>query len=297
MRLFHQQFLLKSYFLPSFSLALIIFFHSNSGFAQKPGSYAIVSPQELNNLIKNDKELVILDVRKEGQYEDDHIPGARNIQKSMLDNDQLDYPGMIAPRKQVEGVLSKAGVKPESHLIIYDDDGDLVAARIWFVLTNYGHKSIQLLDGGYSNWESNKMPVTDEAENYSPSTYTFPSKAENEIYATRDDIKQLQGNPNVIILDVRSDREYSSGHIPGAINLNWVNNLNSEKDFKTKEELLAQFAKAGVTPDKQIITYCRSGTRASHTAFVLKELLGFKNVKSYDGSWLEWSHFGEKVEK
>jgi len=267
------------------------------GMSQAKNSYAIISPKELSELLTRDKDLLILDVRSTGDYRNEHIPGALNIQKKMLDNNELDYPGMIAPKKQVEEVLSGLGVHPQSHLVIYDDSGDLEAARVWFVLKNYGHNSIRLLDGGFSNWKKDNLAVTDKSEKPGTSDYKFPDDPGNEYYATRDDVKNLEGKPNVVILDVRSDREYSDGHIPGALNLNWVNNLDSDKIFKTREELLAQFAKAGINPDNEVVTYCRSGTRASHTAFVLRELLGFKNVKIYDGSWLEWSHFGEKVEK
>ena len=279
-----------------FSLLLVFLFQFSQGVAQVD-SHGLLSPTELNKLMSSDKSLVIIDLRKENQYDDAHLPGAVNTQRKLFENKTLDYGGMIAPQKQVEKLLSSLGIKQDSHLVIYDESGGLDVVRFWFVIKTFGHPSVRLLDGGYANWKSHGLTVSSNEVTLSPSSYSFFKTQESEYYATIDYVKRSEYNPNTLFLDVRSDGEYSSGHIPGAINLNWTNNLDDEKNFKSKEDLLQQFTKIGITPDKEIITYCRSGVRASHTAFVLRELLGFKNVKIFDGSWIEWSHFDEKVEK
>jgi thiosulfate/3-mercaptopyruvate sulfurtransferase len=257
---------------------------------------AILAPRELHDLISKEN-IVIVDLRGESDYKDEHIPGSINSNRKLFENTELPYSGMMASKDKVEKILSGLGILPASQIIIYDESTSLDAARLWFVLKTYGHQKVQLLDGGIQLWKMQNFVVTKDMGRVNPSSYKFPEQKGLEYYATREEVKSVLKNQNVVILDVRSEREFSAGHIPGAIHLEWTNNLEKENVFKSSEALKEQFEKLGVTPDKQIITYCRSGVRAAHTGFILKDLLGYENVKIFDGSWIEWSHFGEEVEK
>lgn len=276
-----------------FFIAIILLAPQSFG---QDASYALLSVSELEKLMGSEQNLVIVDLRSDDSYNKSHIPGAINIDRRQFGNDDAEVAGMMSTKEQTEKLLSEAGIMSSSHLVLYDDDSGYDCARFWFILKTYGHEKIQLLDGGYKKWTAASLEVSDQTPQLKPSTYSFPDGNSN-YNATRSEVRDGTSSDNVIILDVRSEREYNDGHIPGAVNLEWVNNLDQDKFFKAKEDLIKQFEAIGVTPDKEIITYCRSGVRASHTAYVLREILGFKNVRIYDGSWIDWSHFKEEVEK
>ena len=277
------------------SIIAFILLLNAGGIAQEKLN-AILAPVELHNLI-SEENVVIIDLRNAGDYEGGHIPGAVNSNRRRFENEDLAYSGMMASKDKVEELLSELGIHSYSQIVIYDASTGLDAARIWFVLKTYGHSKVQLLNGGIDLWEKQDFHVTKDTGKIIPSSYQFPQQKGLEYYANREEVKSVLSNQNVVILDVRSEREFKSGHIPGAINLEWTTNLDSQSVFKSRQALQEQFENLGVTPDKQIITYCRSGVRAAHTGYVLRELLGYENVRIFDGSWIEWTYFQEKVEK
>lgn len=280
--------LIKLYFLVALSTSVV---------AQDKNEYALLSASELEELLSTEKDLTVLDLRESGKYKEGHIKGAINVDRREFVDSSLDYGGMKSSKEDTEELMSKYGIASGSHIILYDDDSGYDAARLWFIIKSYGHEKVQLLDGGFKKWELGQLPVSKEVVSISPSKFSFPVSSDSEYLATFSEINQSLGSKDVIILDVRSDREYSSGHIPGAVNVNWVENLDGQDFFKARDELLKQFTEAGITPDKEIVTYCRSGVRASHTGYVLREILGFNNVKIYDGSWIEWTHKKGEIEK
>jgi len=258
----------------------------------KQTEQAIISTDYLNELMGNHQpDLVIIDFREEEMYFEGHIPGALNSWRGKIQNETNDFSGMIASKSQIENELSNLGISPSNKIVVYDDNGDVNAARLWWVLSYYGHKDVMLLDGGYTSWKLEGFDVTIKAPAIRTSEYKFHGSIENTLYANMNDIESAINNKNVIILDVRSLGEYSEvGHIPGAIHWDWANNINYEGDkkFKDIESLRVQFEKLGINKNEKVIAYCASGVRAAHTTFVLKELLGIENVKNYDGSWNEW---------
>jgi thiosulfate/3-mercaptopyruvate sulfurtransferase len=164
-------------------------------------------------------------------------------------------------------------------------------------LRRYGHNAVKVLDGGIRKWVAEKRPLTTETTYFSPSNFRAGYPTE-ELVDSRWVLKNLD-NPNVVLVDARSEAEYSGqdvrarrgGHIPGAVNLNWISNLTPDDtaQFRTASELKEMYRGAGVTEDKLVVAYCQSGMRASHTYFTLL-LLGYPSVKVYDGSWLEWGN-------
>jgi len=257
----------------------------------------IISAEALLQKINNKEGLLIIDVRRTNGYALGHIPGALNVWRPMYVNQELEYRGMIAPKEKVQALMSNLGVSTGQNVIIYDASG-YDASRFWWTLQQYGHTNTMILNGGLTNWVKKGYPVSSEVPTTSPADFNFEGEGSNKMYADLDNVKAAVDDPNVIILDVRSPDEFNAGRIPGSIHLEWINtvNIDSDKKLKSLEDLKKIFISKGIISNKKIITYCNTGVRAAHSAFVLKELLGFEEVKNYDGSWTEWIHYKMPVE-
>jgi thiosulfate/3-mercaptopyruvate sulfurtransferase len=244
-------------------------------------------------------------------YEQGHIPGAVgfNWQKEL--QDQI----VRAPvsKAQLEDLMSRAGVSNDTTVVFYGDNNNWFAAWALWLLKYYGHKDVRLLNGGRVKWLADKRETTTEVPSYTPTTYTA-SEPQADIRALRDYILGHLGESGFTLVDVRSPAEYSGqllapanlpqegaqrgGHIPGAANIPWSQAVQEDGTFKPAAELRALYAGKGVTPDKEVIAYCRIGERSAHTWFVLTQLLGYPTVRNYDGSWTEWgSLIGAPIEK
>jgi thiosulfate/3-mercaptopyruvate sulfurtransferase len=244
-------------------------------------------------------------------YEQGHIPGAAgfNWQKEL--QDQI----VRAPisKEHLEDLLSRAGVSNDTTIVLYGDNNNWFAAWALWILKYYGHKDVRLLDGGRVKWLADKREITTDVPSY-PRTNYHAEEPHADLRAFRDQVLVSLGRSNVALVDVRSPAEYSGellapanlpqegaqrgGHIPGAANVPWSTAVREDGTFKSAEELRPIYAGKGVTPDKEVIAYCRIGERSSHTWFVLHYLLGYDNVRNYDGSWTEWgSLIGVPIEK
>ena len=167
-----------------------------------------------------------------------------------------------------------------------------VARGLWF-LEFFGHQNVRILDGGIQVWKAAGLAVTTEAA--SPKTVAFKSSERREVLATVDDVLHSLDNKEISILDTRSKGEYLGTHvraarggaIPGAIHIEWTDNLDARGKFKSDAELTAMYSRAGITPDKEVISYCQGGYRAAHS-YVALRLIGFPKVRNYIGSWKEW---------
>jgi thiosulfate/3-mercaptopyruvate sulfurtransferase len=260
----------------------------------------------------NDPNVRLIEVDVDTRaYEQGHIPGAVgfNWQKEL--QDQV----VRAPvsKEQLEDLLSRAGVSNDTTIVLYGDNNNWFAAWALWILKYYGHKDVRLLDGGRVKWLADKREVTTEVPSY-PRTNYHAQDPNNDLRAFRDQVHAVLGRSNVALVDVRSPGEYSGellapanlpqegaqrgGHIPGAANIPWSTAVREDGTFKSAEELRPLYAGKGVTPDKEVIAYCRIGERSSHTWFVLRYLLGYDKVRNYDGSWTEWgSLIGAPIEK
>jgi thiosulfate/3-mercaptopyruvate sulfurtransferase len=242
----------------------------------------------------NDADLRIVDLRPQEAYSTGHIPGAVWLDGKKLDDPDTHY----VPKPEVFAALMKSlGIGNQSRVVAYDDQGGLWATRLWWALDYYGHTKAQVLNGGWNKWTKEGRKTTKEAPTTGKVTFT-PKVNENVICAV-DYVKANLKRPDVVIVDARSQAEYTGmdvrakrgGRIPGAINIDWQRNVTADdvKTFKPAAELLKMYEAAGVTKDKKIVTYCQTGVRAAHALFTLR-LLGYENARNYDGSWAEWGN-------
>ena len=244
-------------------------------------------------------------------YEQGHIPGAVgfNWQKELQDQivrSPLD-------KAHLESLLSSAGVSKDTTIVLYGDNNNWFATWALWIFKYYGHPDVRLLDGGRVKWLADKREVTTQAPSYQQTNYQAETP-HKEIRVLRDEVLGAVGQSNVALIDVRSPDEYSGkllapanlpqegaqrgGHIPGAANVPWATAVNPDGTYKAAEELRAIYEGKGVTSDKEVITYCRIGERSSHTWFALNYLLGYPDVRNYDGSWTEWgSLIGAPIER
>ncbi len=242
--------------------------------------------------------LVIVDIRKKEAYDAGHIPGAVWYDQAALkDPDEKLYVIRESLFAEKVGALGIDGTK---EVVIYDDGTGLWATRLWWVLDYYGHPKARVVNGGWAKWEKEGRPATKDVP--SPKPATFVAKPNPDVLCALDYVaeKATNPNPNVVVLDVRSQAEYTGadvraargGHVPNAVNLDWQTSLTDSdpKVWKSAEELRKQFAKAGITEETEVITYCQTGVRAAHTFFTLR-LVGLgKGNRVYDGSWAEWGN-------
>jgi thiosulfate/3-mercaptopyruvate sulfurtransferase len=245
------------------------------------------------------------------QYDEGHIEGAIgwNWQTQLQDQVRRD----ILSREQLAKFLGDSGVSSDTMLILYGDHNNWFAAYAFWLLKYYGHKDVRLINGGRKKWLAEGKPVTKDVPSYTKAVYKVAMPA-TELRATRDYVASILNKPKEGLVDVRSTDEYTGkviapagmsetaqrgGHIPGAKSIPWSQAVNEDGTFKSVADLKALYEGKGITRElKEVVTYCRIGERSSHSWFVLKYLLGYPNVKNYDGSWTEWGNLiGVPIEK
>jgi thiosulfate/3-mercaptopyruvate sulfurtransferase len=234
-------------------------------------------------------------------YEVGHIPGAVKLDwhvdvQDPISRDFVDQEGL-------EKLFGRWGISNDTTILLYGDRNNWYAAYSFWLFKQFGHQDIRILNGGRSKWEAEGRPFTKEVPSHNAATY-HAQPADESIRAFRDDVAVGLKDPNRRLIDVRSPQEYSGellhmvnypqegaqrgGHIPGAKSIPWATAANADGTFKSSEELKTIYGGKDITPDKEVITYCRIGERSAHTWFVLTQLLGYPNVRNYDGSWTEW---------
>jgi thiosulfate/3-mercaptopyruvate sulfurtransferase len=252
----------------------------------------LTTAQELRQKLGN-ANLCIIDVRPAEDYAKGHIPGATHFDLFGLSLVDTTEAPLKAFMHMIHHVLELRGVSETKEVIFYENNSGMRAARgVWF-LEYYGHPNVKMLDGGFSAWKAAGAPVTTDAS--APTAAKFNNADRPDVLATVDDILGSLNKNGIAILDTRSDGEYLGTHvraarggaIPGAIHIEWTNNLDSSGKFKSNTDLKAMYDKAGITPDKQVIPYCQGGYRSAHS-YVALRLLGFPKVRNYIGSWKEW---------
>ncbi len=231
-------------------------------------------------------------------YTAGHLPGAIFLNLGDLTNPEDSTGGQILTRDQLSAVMSGLGIEQDDTLVLYDANRNLLAARAYWVFKYYQHEGdIHVYNGGSAKWTADGQELTADVPTIAPTAYVA-GEADLAIRTTSEYVLEHMDDENVALCDTRGPDEHSGtdvraergGHIPGSVNLDWTVAVNEDGTFKDVTFLADLYAKAGFTPDKEVITYCQTGVRGAHTWFVLKELLGFPNVRNYDGSWEEWGN-------
>ena len=243
-------------------------------------------------MLNNSKDLLLVDTRPFSEYSMGHIQGAVNIdlfQFHWLDTSKVGIKQFV---RQSRILLSNIGVRNEKSVVFYDNVSGMSAARGVWLLLYFSHKRVSLLDGGLDKWKKEGYPVETKTNPFVKTKYR--GKPNPKVLATAGEIEKSIGKKGTALLDARTKEEFEgihvraarAGHIPSAINIDWEENIQGGS-FKTKEELSKLYSK--IPKDSKVVTYCQGGYRAAHT-FVALNILGYKNVKMYLGSWGEWGN-------
>jgi len=273
---------------------------SNGNGAQVANPEALVTTDHaVENLSTSGIKIVEVDVDTTA-YDKGHLAGAIgwDWREDLQDRPVRD----VAPKEKMESLLSRSGIGPDDTILLYGDNNNWFAAYAYWTLKYYGHQKVKLINGGRPKLEAEGRAFTAEVPTPAETSYKFTTTPNESIRAYRDRVAEGLGRDGLV--DVRSPGEYSgeliapehlpqegaqrAGHIPTAVNIPWGTAVNTDGTFKSVDELREIYGGKGITPDRETIAYCRIGERSAHTWFVLTELLGYDNVRNYDGSWTEW---------
>jgi len=252
----------------------------------------------------NDGDVVVAEVDENPDlYDEAHIPGA--VKLHWRDDLQDPVERDIVDRETFERVLAERGIDNGTTVVLYGDKNNWFAAYAYWYLKTYGHADARILDGGRQKWIDEGRELTTDTPSRERKEYNAQERDES-IRAYRDEVRKWIEEANRTLVDVRSPGEYSGdliappgyeqegaqrgGHIPGAASIPWASAVRDDGTFKTADELKELYEGKGVSSDKEITAYCRIGERSAHTWFVLRELLGYDDVRNYDGSWTEWGN-------
>ena len=236
-------------------------------------------------------------------YEVGHIPNAVKLDWHTDVQDPLRRD--FVNREGFEALMRRYGISNDTTVVFYGDKNNWYAAYSYWLFKYYGHQNAKIMNGGRTKWEAEGREYTKDVPQFAPTEY-HAKEPDQTIRAFRRQVESVLEQGGAALVDVRSNDEYTGklihminypqegaqrgGHIPGAKNIPWATAANADGTFKSAEELRQIYGNQGVTSDKQVIAYCRIGERSAHTWFVLTQLLGYPNVRNYDGSWTEWGN-------
>jgi thiosulfate/3-mercaptopyruvate sulfurtransferase len=252
----------------------------------------------------NDDGIVVAEVDENPDlYDEGHIPGAVKLhwREDLQDPVERD----LVEKDAFERLLGERGIANDTTVVLYGDKNNWFAAYAYWYLKIYGHDDVRIVDGGRQKWIDEGRELTTDAPSPAAVTYTAQERDES-IRAYRDAVRDTIGSTGRALVDVRSPQEFAgdliappgyeqegaqrAGHIPSAKSIPWAQAVRDDGTFKSPDELRELYEGKGVTPDKAVTAYCRIGERSAHTWFVLRELLGYRDVRNYDGSWTEWGN-------
>ena len=259
----------------------------------------------------SDPDVAVVEVNVDTTaYEQGHVPGSIgwNWQTQLCDTVRRDIIG----KSELEQLLSSSGIGNDTTIVVYGDHNNWFAAWAFWQLKVYGHKDLRIMNGGRKKWIEEGRKLTTDVPSVKPKSYRA-SEANLSLRAFLPEVQATLARGNFALVDVRSADEFTGkilappglpetcqrgGHIPGAKNIGWGMAVNEDGTFKSRDDLARIYGDKGVTADRDVITYCRIGERSSHSWFALKYLLGYPNVRNYDGSWTEWGNLvGAPIEK
>jgi len=243
----------------------------------------------------DDPRLILLDLRPPEAYSNGHIPGARSFDIFGISLIDTRPQALDAFLWIIEHLIQAKGINTDSKVVIYDDVAGMRSARLFWFLEFFGHADLHVLNGGFNAWTAAGLPVTQQAS--IPKAGNFKAKLQRHLLATSDDVLARLHSSDAVLVDTRSDDEFTAriaratrgGRIPGAVHLEWTQNLDPQGFFKSADDLQAMYANQGISPEKEAIPYCQGGYRAAHTYLALR-LIGYPRVRNYLGSWGEWGN-------
>ncbi|MCB0735927.1 MAG: sterol desaturase family protein [Bacteroidetes bacterium] len=260
----------------------------------------LVSVEELQ--VKMQTENVqLLDVRKPEEFAEGHITSAVQIWRPDIQDAANSVGGMKASKAQMAELLSSLGITHTQPIIAYDAKGNCDAARFWWIMYGYGFKNVQLLDGGLVEWQNAGFEVETTKTERKPTQFVFENEEDQSLQIDRSGVEELVKHGKVPLIDTRTTEEYlgekqkdgaaKPGRIKGSVLYDWANSVyyDGNKKLRELDYLQRKMASLGLKKDEPAVIYCHSGVRSAHTTFVLTQLLGYTQVRNYDGSWIEWS--------
>lgn len=258
----------------------------------------LVTPEDLSRELASSEPPLLIDLRPAENYCANHLSGAVHLDLFGISSIDTDPAPLKAFFWIIEHLLASRGVSNDVVVVLYDDTSGIRAARAFWFLEFFGHPNTRVLDGGFSAWTRSGLPVTQQTQKPKPTEWT--GTRVDEILAGWRDVKDRLDGGDAVIVDTRSDGEYCGtlvraargGAVPGAVHLEWTNNLTADGMFKSPAELKQMYERAGVTPNREVVTYCQGGYRAAHSYLALR-LAGYPRVRNYVGSWKEW---GDRID-
>ena len=253
---------------------------------KQKGEY-IIDAKAVSGLLAQENT-VLVDTQKSTEYKEKHIDGAVNISRSHIVVNK-PYPNMLAPADQVAEILGLRGIGNDTRVVIYDNNNNMDAARLWWTLLVYGHTNAKVVSGGLAALEAAGFEVNANRVATTPVTFTISVKNKEYIASTGEVKNQVDNpDPNVCIIDTRSQEEYNDGTIPGSLHINYTSNNFKDGTYRPVRQIKILYREAGIKPDETSIMYCKSSIRATQT-FLAMYNAGYRNLKVYDAAWLGWS--------
>lgn len=261
-------------------------------------SYAqvdIISAKDFTALVKANKELVIVDAAKSKTYKNAHVKNAIHINHNKLYKDG-DVSGIIKSPEELAEFFGNLGIGEKTEVVLYDEGSQKYSSRLYWVLKYIGAENVKILHKDMDEWKKARIMLT-AAASKAHKPVTFTPNVDESIYATTDYVAENLENPNVIVVDVRTAAEFNgekaikddkAGHIPGTINIDYIEFETEAGAYKSVEGLTALAEKYGISPDKEVIFLCKTSVRGAVAYVAFKNVLGYENVRLYDGACAEW---------
>ena len=261
----------------------------------------VISSTELSAILGRDTSIALLDIRPLNDYRKGHLPEAQQLWRPDIRDGEAPIKGLRASAQKLSAMLQSRGVDAGDRLVVYDGKGNPDAARLWWMLTNYGYNKVQLLDGGLMAWDSAGLRIDTGLVPVDTGSFVLGTTQPDWCFASLEDVQSAMADSSIVLLDTRTEAEYTgdfqkkgaarAGRIPRSRFFDWsfAIDYTGNKALLPLDEIRKRLALIGVDSTMRVITYCQSGVRSAHTTFVLTQLLGYRDVRNYDGSWIEWS--------
>jgi len=248
----------------------------------------IISAAEALELIESDGSAVLVDARPTLDYRETHVDGAVSIARADIVVN-APFPNLVGTAEQIEAVMGSRGIGNDTLVIAYDDNNNMDSARLWWTLKYYGHDNVKVVSGGLQALQAAGAAMSASAPTVTATTFTASAPDESMI-ATQGEIRDLIEEPqeNITIIDTRTVEEYMEGTIPGSVLLNYVGNNFADGTYKPVQQIRIRYVEAGIDLDEGAVMFCKTSIRGAQTYLAMYNA-GYRNLKLYDGAWVEWS--------